>query len=78
MIKKIIVICLPFLLCSCVVPVQPRPYYHNTVTEGVYAPQGVVYVAPTIPMPSPGYIWQYDAHIGWNWYHPRYGWYRHH
>ena len=41
----------------------------------VYAPPpGVVYVAPTYPMPAPGYSWQFHAQYGWGWHHPVYGW----
>ncbi len=53
--------------CASGCVVAPLPYG---------APAGVVYVAPTYPMPAPGYVWEYHARYGWGWHHPEYGWHR--
>jgi hypothetical protein len=60
-------IALSATLAGCVVA-PPRAVY--------VAPAGVAYIAPTYAMPGPGYVWQYHAHYGWGWRHPRNGWHR--
>jgi len=43
---------------------------------GVVVPSGVVYVAPTYPAPSIGFIWEFHPSYGWGWRHPQHGWHR--
>ena len=42
----------------------------------VYVPPGVVYVGPSYGAPGAGYIWSFDAMLGWGWWHPERGWHR--
>lgn len=61
-------------LAGCVVaPVGPP---HGPPPPGVYVPPGVVYVAPTYPMPAVGYGWAHHPRYGWGWRHPGHGWHR--
>ena len=43
---------------------------------GVVVPPGVVYVAPSYPAPSIGFIWEFHPRYGWGWRHPQHGWHR--
>lgn len=63
---------LALALGGCVVapPPAPPPAY------GYAAPPGVVYVAPTYASPGVGWVWAYNAHYGWGYRHPQYGWHR--
>lgn len=64
---SLVALALTLPLAGCVVaPVVPA----------YGSPAGVAYVAPTYPIPGPGYRWAYRANFGWGWYHPRYGWHR--
>jgi hypothetical protein len=42
----------------------------------VVVPPGVVYSAPSYPIPAPGYAWAYHPNYGWGWRHPDHGWHR--
>jgi hypothetical protein len=59
-------------LSSCYAP-APMPV-GPVPPPGVMVPPGVAYVAPTYPMPAPGYNWNYHSNYGWGWYHPNHGW----
>ena len=56
-----------------VVPARPAVAVYAPAAE---APAGVVYVAPSYPVPAAGYLWRYHPGYGWGWYHPQYGWHR--
>ncbi|MBE9607434.1 hypothetical protein IAI18_21405 [Acetobacteraceae bacterium H6797] len=62
--RLLIVLAAASMLGGCVVAPPPA------------RPAGVVYVAPSYPMPAPGYEWRYHAYYGWGWWHPHYGWHR--
>lgn len=55
-------------LAGCVV--APVPYH------GGGGPAVGVYVAPTYPIPAPGFAWTRHHVHGWGWRHPRHGWHR--
>ena len=42
----------------------------------VVMPPGVVYLAPTYPIPEVGFVWSYHPGHGWGWFHPERGWHR--
>lgn len=58
------------------VMVQPTPGVMMAPPPGVLVPPGVVYVAPTYPAPSMGFIWEFHPRHGWGWRHPQQGWHR--
>jgi len=62
-------------LSGCVVAPAPGPVV-VAPPPGVVVPRGVVYVAPTYPMPAPGYVWVHHPRYGWGWHHGRHGWHR--
>jgi hypothetical protein len=39
-------------------------------------PYGVVYIAPTYPVPGVGWVWVYHPQYGWGYRHPHHGWHR--
>lgn len=58
------------------VVVQPQPGVMVAPPPGVVVPPGVVYMAPTYPAPSIGFVWEYHPRYGWGWRHPQQGWHR--
>jgi len=89
MIKAVIVAALSVVtLQACVVaPPQPVMVHQQPVMvqsapvvvqqpQGIFLPPGVVYVAPTYPMPAVGFVWEFHQRYGWGWRHPQHGWHR--
>jgi hypothetical protein len=71
MMNYVMSFCILAALMGCVI--APR---HAHPPAGVVVPAGVVYVAPTYPIPAPGYIWSHHHKHGWGWHHKNHGWHR--
>lgn len=59
-------------LAGCVV----TPARVAVAPPEVVVPAGVVYVAPSYPVPAPGYVWVHHPRHGWGYRHHAHGWHR--